>query len=80
MSLTYSTYMNSSILQTEQGEVGWANVWKKQGGAVRSLTYIYSLGQSLKWILQAFKAVESFEWSHTRKIKILFVKKKDLHK
>ena len=30
---------------TEQagGEVGWANVWKTQGGAVRSLTNIYSL-------------------------------------
>ena len=39
-----------SILQlpdclTEQaaGEVGWANVWKTQGGSVRSLTDIYSL-------------------------------------
>ena len=39
-----------SILQlpdclTEQagGEVGWANVWKTQEGAVRSLTNIYSL-------------------------------------
>ena len=32
-----------SILQTEQGEVGWANVWKTQGGAVLSLTNIYSL-------------------------------------
>ena len=27
----------------EQGEVGCANVWKTQGGAVRSLTNIYSL-------------------------------------
>ena len=26
------------------GEVGWANVWKTQGGAVSSLTKIYSLG------------------------------------
>ena len=25
------------------GEVGWANVWKTQGGAVGSLTNIYSL-------------------------------------
>ena len=40
-----------SILQlpdclTEQagGEVGWENVWKTQGGVVRSLTNIYSLG------------------------------------
>ena len=32
-----------SKLQTELGEVGWANVWKTQGGAVRSLTKIYSL-------------------------------------
>ena len=39
-----------SILQlpdclTEQaaGEVGWANVWKTQGGAVPSITDIYSL-------------------------------------
>ena len=32
-----------SLLQTEQGEVGWANVWKSQGGAVRSLTNIYCL-------------------------------------
>ena len=28
---------------TEQGEVGWANVWKTQTGAVRSLTNICSL-------------------------------------
>ena len=32
-----------SILQTEQEEVGWANVWKTQGGAVPSITDIYSL-------------------------------------
>ena len=32
-----------SILQTERGEVGWANVWKTQESAVRSLTNIYSL-------------------------------------
>ena len=25
----------------EQGEVGWANVWKTQGGAVPSITDIY---------------------------------------
>ena len=31
------------MLQTELGEVGWANVWKTQGGAVRSFTNIYSL-------------------------------------
>ena len=29
------------------GEVGWANVWKTQGGVVRSLTNIYSLVSSL---------------------------------
>ena len=34
------------ILQTEQGEVAWANVWKTQGGAVPSITDIYSLGFS----------------------------------
>ena len=28
---------------TEQGEVGWANVWKTQTGAVSSLTNICSL-------------------------------------
>ena len=40
-----------SILQlpdrlTEQagGEVGWANVWKTHGGAIRSVTNMYSLG------------------------------------
>ena len=34
---------------TEQagGEVGWANVWKTQRGAVPSLTNIYSLAQPL---------------------------------
>ena len=34
-----------SILQTEQGVVGWANVWKTQEGAVLSPTIIrvYSL-------------------------------------
>ena len=39
-------YLQYSILQTEQGEVGWANVWKKHPccPAVRSLTNIYSLG------------------------------------
>ena len=42
-----------SILQTEQGEVGWANVWKTQGGAVRYLTNIYSLSTTLK---EAFEA------------------------
>ena len=26
---------------TESREVGWANVWKTQGGAVRSVTNIY---------------------------------------
>ena len=35
-----------SILHSEQGEVGWANVWKTQGGAVRFLTDIYSLVES----------------------------------
>ena len=33
------------------GEVGWANVWKMQGGAVRSVTYIYSLMFTLATIL-----------------------------
>ena len=39
------SYCSRSILQTEQGEVGWPYVWKTQGGAVRSrsLTNIYSL-------------------------------------
>ena len=40
-----------SKLQTEQREVGWANVWKTQGGAVRSLTNIYSL---LELLLRKF--------------------------
>ena len=31
------------VLQTEQGEGGWANVWKTQGGALPSITDIYSL-------------------------------------
>ena len=30
-----------SIQQTEQGEVGWAKVWKTQGGAVPSITDIF---------------------------------------
>ena len=37
----YSVLCGWSILRA--GEVGWANVWKTQGGAVRSLTNIYSL-------------------------------------
>ena len=40
-----------SILQTEQGEVGWVNVWKTQGGAVRSITDIYSLSLSVVYTL-----------------------------
>ena len=42
-------YGSWSILQTEQGEVGLANVWKTHGGAVRrvrSLTNIYSFIQT----------------------------------
>ena len=35
--------MTLCILQTEQGEVAWAHVWKTQRGAVRSITNIYSL-------------------------------------
>ena len=35
------------MLQTEQGEVGWANVWKTQGGAAPSITNIYSLGYAV---------------------------------
>ena len=38
-------YGSWSILR---GEVGWANVWKTQGGAVRSVTNIYSLVQREK--------------------------------
>ena len=37
------TVVGVHILQTERGEVGWANVWKKMGGAVPSITDIYSL-------------------------------------
>ena len=38
-----STSDSWSILKTEQGEVGGANVWKTQGSAVPSLTNIYIL-------------------------------------
>ena len=41
-----------SILQTEQGEVGWANVWKRQGSAVCSLTNIYSLDVTIALSLE----------------------------
>ena len=41
------------------GEVGWANVWKTQEGAVPSLTDIYSLAQPLKTAVQVGRKVDS---------------------
>ena len=43
-----------SILQTEQGEVGWVNVWKTQGGAVRSLTNMYSFSRTFQKVRSPF--------------------------
>ena len=43
----FHSVIYNSVLQTEQGEVGWANVWKMQGGAVYSLTNIlYIVGHN----------------------------------
>ena len=39
----YSNYVPDCLTEQAGGEVGWANVWKTQGGAVPSITNIYSL-------------------------------------
>ena len=39
----YLVWCTLSILQTEQREVAWAHLWKTLGGALRSITNIYSL-------------------------------------
>ena len=35
-----------TVWQSRRGEVAWAHLWKTQEGAVRSITNIYSLGQT----------------------------------
>ena len=69
-----SPYSVCRILQlpdclTEQagGEVGWANVWKTQGGAVPSVTDIYSLVQTLdreeRWVIFLFVLTEFYKFT-----------------
>ena len=62
--------MDKHILQTEEGEVGWANVKKMQGGAVRlsvrSLTNIYSFIVELPLLKSLFYSALSITLQMSR--------------
>ena len=60
-----------SMLQTEKGEVGWAKVWKTQGGPVRSLTNIYSLIYTVKVFFFGFYLKKHIKFKFVHEVCII---------